>query len=79
MDMSEKPIVLAEIIKAIKAVHKSNVTEAHIIYDEEADAMHVNFSPIPAEESKMVEGNILFRYKDGGVVGLTLTNFSKWK
>jgi len=49
----------------------------HIRYDKEADVMYVSFGPpVPADDSEMGEDDILYRYKNGSVVGLTVTHFS---
>jgi uncharacterized protein YuzE len=70
-------IIIPDIMKALKAVSHSNADNLHIRYDKEADVMYVSFgSPVPADDSELGEDDILYRYKDGEVVGLTVTHFS---
>lgn len=70
--------MVADILDALKAVKHSNASDVHIQYDKEADVMYVNFgAPVPADESELGEDNILYRYKNGQIIGLTLTHFSE--
>ncbi len=40
--------------------------------------MYVSFGPpVPADEREMGEDDILYRYKNGEVIGLTVTHFSE--
>jgi uncharacterized protein YuzE len=73
--MSE--VIISEIMKVLKAVSHSNADNLHIRYDKEADVMYVGFGvPVPADDSELGEDDILYRYKDREVVGLTVTHFS---
>ncbi len=66
------------IMQALKAVSYSNADNLHIRFDKEADVMYVNFGPpIPADDSEMGDDDILYRYKNGEVIGLTVTHFSE--
>ncbi len=50
----------------------------NIQYDCDADVMYVNFGPLfPAEDSELDDDNILYRYKNGKIIGLTITHYSK--
>ncbi len=70
-------VIITDIMQALKAVSHSNADNLHIRYDKEADVMYVNLgSPIPADDSEMGEDDILYRYKNGEVIGLTVTHFS---
>lgn len=72
-------IMIPEMMQALKSVHKSKANEVHIRYDEEADVMYVNLAPIPADDSELSEDDILYRYANGEIVGITITHFSKRK
>jgi uncharacterized protein YuzE len=70
-------VIIPNIMQALKAVSHSNADNLHIRYDKEADVMYVSFGPpVPADDSELGEDDILYRYKDGEVVGLTVTHFS---
>jgi len=70
-------VIIPDIMKALKAVSHSNADNLNIRYDKEADVMYVSFGPpVPADDSELGEDDILYRYKDGEVVGLTVTHFS---
>lgn len=70
-------VVIPNIMQALKAVSYSNADNLHIRYDKEADVMYVSFGPaMPADESELGEDDILYRYKNGKVIGLTITDFS---
>lgn len=69
---------VTNIMQALKAVSHSNANNLHIRFDKEADVMYVNFGPpIPADDSELGEDDILYRYKNGEVIGLTVTHFSE--
>lgn len=71
-------VIITDIMQALKAVSHSNADNLHIRFDKEADVMYVNFgSPVPADDSELSDDDILYRYKDGEVIGLTVTHFSK--
>lgn len=49
-------------------------------YDEEADVLYLNFiKPAHADDSELTDDNIIIRYKNGEVIGLTVLNASKRK
>ncbi|HZY38200.1 MAG TPA: DUF2283 domain-containing protein [Mucilaginibacter sp.] len=70
-------VIIPDIMKALKAVSSSNADNLHIRFDKEADVMYVSFGPpVPADDSELGDDDILYRYKDGEIVGLTVTHFS---
>ncbi len=70
-------VIITDIMQALKAVSQSNADNLHIRYDKEADVMYVNFGPsIPADESELGDDDILYRYRNGEIIGLTITHFS---
>lgn len=71
-------VIIPDIMQALKAVSHSNAENLNIRYDKEADVMYVSFGPpVPADESELGEDDILYRYRNGEVIGLTVTHFSK--
>lgn len=70
-------VIIPDIMQALKAVSHSNAHDVHIRYDNAADVMYVSFgAPIPADDSELGDDDILYRYRDGEIVGLTVTHFS---
>jgi uncharacterized protein YuzE len=71
-------IEIEDILKALKQVNHSYVKDMHVRYDEEADTMYVNFgAPIPADDSELGANDILYRYREGEIVGVTVTHFTQ--
>ena len=71
-------IEIDNLLRALKAVSHSHVKDMHIRYDHEVDTMYVNFGvPVPADDSELGKNDILYRYKEGEVIGVTVTHFSK--
>jgi uncharacterized protein YuzE len=47
-------------------------------YDEEADVLYVNFKkPSHADDSELTDDEVIIRYENGEVVGMTFLNASK--
>ena len=47
-------------------------------YDEEADVLYLNFKkPSHADDTELTEDDIIIRYENGEVVGITVLNASK--
>lgn len=70
-------IEIDNILKVLKAVNHSHLKDMHVRYDMEADTMYVSFgTPIPADDSELGANDILYRYREGELVGITATNFS---
>ncbi len=56
---------------------ESNTDEMWLDYDEEADALYVNFHrPVAADHSEMDDDDTIVRYREGRVIGLTIMNAS---
>ncbi|RYE32781.1 MAG: DUF2283 domain-containing protein [Sphingobacteriaceae bacterium] len=70
-------VIIPNIMQALKAVSNSNADNLNIRYDKEADVMYVSFGPpVAADDSLMGDDDILYRYKNGEVIGMTVTDFS---
>jgi uncharacterized protein YuzE len=71
-------ILINEMMQALKAVKLSNANDIHIRYDQEVDVMYVSIgTPVPADDTELSDDDILYRYANGQIVGLTITHFSK--
>jgi len=47
-------------------------------YDERGDALYIAFSPeTVADDSELTDNDILLRYKDNKIIGLTILHFSE--
>ena len=47
-------------------------------YDHEADVLYINFKkPSHADDSELLENDVLVRYEQGEVVGITVLNASR--
>ncbi|MBY0435202.1 MAG: DUF2283 domain-containing protein [Cyclobacteriaceae bacterium] len=70
-------IEIDSILKVLKAVNHSHVKDMHVRYDQQADTMYVNFgAPVAADDSELGANDILYRYREGEIVGVTVTHFS---
>lgn len=54
-------------------------TEAvNIEYDEKADVLYISFSPDTiADDSELTENDVIIRYKNRKIIGLTVLHFSE--
>ncbi len=49
-------------------------------YDKEADVLYINFKkPSHADDSELTDDDIIIRYENGKIVGITVLNASKRK
>jgi len=61
-----------------KAVKRSPVRSFWVDYDEEADVMYVNFTkPRSATDSELTEDDVIIRYQNDTVTGLTILHASQ--
>lgn len=54
-------------------------TEAvDVEYDEKADVLYILFSPdSQADDSELTENDVVIRYRNGKIIGLTVLHFSE--
>lgn len=58
-------------------INKNNVWISH---DKEADVIYINFKKLSnPDDSKLTDDDIIIRYEEGEVVGLTILHASKRK
>ncbi len=56
-------------------LHQKNIW---LSYDEEADVLYLNFKkPSHADDSELLDNDILVRYENDEVIGMTILNASK--
>ncbi len=49
-----------------------------VSYDEEADTLYINFKkPSYATDSEITEDDVIFRYEDDAIIGITVLHASK--
>ena len=47
-------------------------------YDKEADVLYINFKkPSRADDSELTDDDIIIRYEEGEIIGITILNASK--
>ena len=56
----------------------SKLEELDVDYDEEADVLYISFGPpTAASDSKILENDIVVRYKGERIIGLTIPSLKK--
>jgi uncharacterized protein YuzE len=71
-------IAVEEYVKMIPAVRDAPGHNLWSSYDAEADVLYVNFKkPSQADDSELTDDDVIVRYEQGEVVGLTIMNASK--
>ncbi len=65
--------IMSEVLTAIPHLMKLKAKHIWMDYDEEADVLYVNFDrPQAATDSELLEDDIVVRYRDEEVIGLTI-------
>ena len=63
------------VVPQVLQLHQSNVWFS---YDEEADVLYVNFKkPSYADDSELLDNDVIVRYEGEEVVGMTILNASR--
>ena len=71
-------IAVDEYMHLIPAVKHSPKRYLWSSYDGEADVLYVNFKkPSHADDSELTDDDVIIRYEQGEVIGLTIMNASK--
>lgn len=69
---------IAEFLKLMPAVRRSPHSYLWSSYDAEADVLYINFKkPSRATDSELTDDDILVRYENEEMVGLTVLHASK--
>jgi uncharacterized protein YuzE len=74
-------MAIANIEEYLKLVPTLRESPNHLLwlsYDPEADTLYINFKkPSHATDSEMTDDDVIVRYENGEVVGLTILHASK--
>jgi uncharacterized protein YuzE len=76
--MALAQIDTAQYIQLAKALQNFGEKSLWMSYDGEADVMYINFSwpPQPATNSEATDDDIVIRYQDNEVIGITVLSVS---
>ena len=67
-----------DFLKIVPAVRRSPQQSLWSSYDAEADVLYINFKkPSTATDSELTEDDIIIRYENDEVIGLTVLHASK--
>ncbi len=62
-------------VPQVLQLHQKNIW---LSYDEEADVLYVNFKkPNRADDSELLDNDVLVRYEGEEIIGMTIMNASK--
>jgi len=71
-------IEINNFMKIIPAVKMAPEKTFWTTYDDEADVLYINFKkPSYADDSELTEDDVVIRYEQGNVIGLTIMNASQ--
>jgi uncharacterized protein YuzE len=74
-------MAIANIEEYLKLVPALKQSPSHLLwssYDPEADTLYINFKkPSHATDSEITDDDVIVRYEEGKVVGLTILHASK--
>lgn len=71
-------INLDQVLTFVPQVLQLNQKNIWLSYDEEADVLYVNFKkPNRADDSELLDNDVLVRYEGEEIVGMTIMNASK--
>ena len=69
---------LDQVLTFVPQVLQLNQKNIWLSYDEEADVLYVNFKkPNRADDSELLDNDVLVRYEGEEIVGMTIMNASK--
>ena len=67
-----------EYIPFLPTLKQTPAKTVWLTYDEEADVLYVNFKkPSVATDSELTDDDVIVRYEDDNVIGLTILHASK--
>jgi uncharacterized protein YuzE len=71
-------VAIDQYLKLIPAVRLAPQKYLWSSYDAEADVLYINFKkPSHATDSELTEDDVVIRYENGEVIGLTILHASK--
>ena len=69
---------LDQVITFVPQVLQLNQKNIWLSYDEEADVLYLNFKkPSHADDSELLDNDIIVRYENDEIIGMTILNASK--
>jgi uncharacterized protein YuzE len=69
---------LDQVITFVPQVLQLNQKNIWLSYGEEADVLYLNFKkPSPADDSELLDNDIIVRYENDEIIGMTILNASK--
>ena len=69
---------LENVMTFVPQVLKFQQNNIWLSYDEEADVLYLNFKkPSHADDSELLDNDVIVRYEEDEIVGLTVMNASK--
>ncbi|MFH1905891.1 MAG: DUF2283 domain-containing protein [Chloroflexota bacterium] len=69
---------LDQVITFVPQVLQLNQKSIWLSYDEEADVLYVNFKkPSHADDSELLDNDVIVRYENDEIIGMTILNASK--
>ena len=72
------PVIIDRYVHLIPAVKHSPQHYLWSSYDAEADVLYMNFKkPSHADDSELTDDDVIIRYEQGQVIGLTILNASQ--
>lgn len=75
----EKELDFKTIVQLIPTLAKGPSNNLNIEYDKGADTVYLNFgSPVRADDSELLDSNIVKRTKGNRVIGYTILNASRF-
>lgn len=71
-------MILDNILNLIPQLLKIPFQSIWTFYDKESDVLYINFKkPAHADDSEITDDDIIVRYENGQVIGITVLNASK--
>jgi len=72
-EVAEISIIIRTLPALISALEQNMI---FLHYDNEANVLYVNFSatPVEADDSELLDGDIIIRYREGRIIGVTMLN-----
>ena len=69
---------LNRVLTFVPEILQLNQKNIWLSYDEEADVLYVNFKkPSHADDSELLDNDVVVRYENDEVIGMTIMNASK--
>lgn len=73
-------VELARVLTLVPPLLEIPFSRVWTTYDREADVLYINFKkPSHADDSELTDDDLIIRYEEGRVIGITVLNASKRK